>query len=209
MKLEEAYKLVVERQLEENRLKNAVAATALAAGTLMSTNHLNTSDQPPKIVHVKQEKKPITDKKRLYDIITKKFPYSNKEVIKKGIDLAHKYADPVFPQAHHILTIIGNESTWHHDAVGPVKHVDDEPAKGLMQVKFKTNKLDPREYNTLEGQIRSGAKMYRDLYDRTKDIHQALLAYNLGPTGAKRAENTESGKRYIKKFEDHVKDFLE
>lgn len=209
MKLEEAYKLIVEKQLEENRLKHAVAATAIATGALLSTNMTNQSDQPSKIVNVKSEKKPITDKKKLYDIITKKYPYSNKDVIKKGIDLAHKYADPVFPQAHHILTIIGNESTWNPKAIAIPSNPKNEPAKGLMQVKFKTNNFDPKEFNSLEGQIRSGAKMYKDLYDKTKDIHQALLSYNLGPTGAKSLENKEAGKRYIKKFEDNIKDFLE
>ncbi len=82
-----------------------------------------------------------------------------------------------------ILAIMERESNFNPDAVSPTNDY------GLMQINkinFETLRSEGIDPLTYEGNIEAGCKILGEYIKRYGDIELALMAYNCGPTGARR-----------------------
>jgi soluble lytic murein transglycosylase-like protein len=109
----------------------------------------------------------------------------NAELSQKIVNLAIKYEDEVFPTAADILAVIAVESSFNPRAVS---RLEDDPARGLMQVRPGVWKIDPKELNSVENQIRIGVRILKKYYDRTGSEEGAIQAYNIGITNFRKGQ---------------------
>jgi Transglycosylase SLT domain len=209
MKIEEAYMHIVAQELEEGKLKTAIAAGTLAAASVMGIKHL-TQQEPshaPTIQQTSQmvKKKPITDREKLSQMVTDRFKVPSDKA-SHIVDMAIKHAKPTFPQAHHILAIAAIESEFNEKAKSKLKF---DPAVGMMQIRPKVTGISPKELKTIEGQIKHGANLLHELHTKTGDIDTSVKAYNVGLTNVKNGKLQDSAYRYITKFKKEIKNYFE
>lgn len=107
----------------------------------------------------------------------------NAELSFEIVELAHKHADEVFPQALDILALIAVESSFNPKAVSKLKR---DPARGLMQVRPGIWGVDPKALNSVEKQIVVGVRILKKYYGRTGDAEGTFHAYNMGITNYRR-----------------------
>lgn len=183
MKIEEAYKQVLDQQIEEGIVKNAIAATSLAAATLMAPSNLSDENPANRVTpsltfNAEKSTANIADRYKI-----------SHEKAKTIVDLAVKHAKHPFPQAHHILGTIGVESSFNEKAVSNLKH---DPAVGLMQIRPKVTGTSKKELSSMEGQIKHGSDMLHQLYKKTGDQDKAIQAYNIGLTSYNKGKRAMS-----------------
>jgi len=183
------------QQLDEISLKQAAAAGALGLATLSTpaeTPHrpsgLAAAGQVrhihPRINTMFHEtaaeiaERYRIDRKRAYEIVA----------------LAHKHADPTFPTAHDILSVIGIESSFNPHAVSSLKR---DPARGLMQVRPGVWGIETAELQDIEKQIKYGVDILKGYHNLLKNKWKTLHAYNVGLTKFRKGKRNPE---YIEKF---------
>lgn len=206
--------ILAQQRLDEGLLKNTVAAIGAVAS--IATAGLDANAAPKKPEHVKQFVAAIKQKlidrpikanpKALVDIITTHYDV-DKGKAKQFVTTAMKYAKPDFPQAHHILSVVGVESGFKDNQISGLKH---DPAIGAMQIRPGVWNLSPRELNTIDGALKHGANILSQYYQQTGSKEAAIRAYNIGIGNASKKDpkHQSAGNRYLDKFNDHLSKFF-
>ena len=194
--------LLQEDNLEESKLRKVIAAAALAA-TTSTISHMSDVDSKmhnhAKAIAQKVEK----NSKELVKTLKNIHPHIAEKDAAAHVELAEKYADPVFPKREDILAIIGIESTHKN---GLVSHAG---AMGLMQVDPKAWELDPnklkvdKDYN-----VKNGAALLKKLHDKYKNKETAIKAYNIGIGSIARGIRQGAGERYFTKYKTELSKLL-
>lgn len=194
MNITEAYQKIKQEQLEEGRIANAIGAAAIAGGALFGVHQINKSNETP--VQKSQVESPKEDpqKKKLLDTVLSKFKHVDPEKASHIVDMAIKYSKPVFPTAHHLLALVGNESSFNDRAKSSVGAV------GLLQVRPNIWNISPHELSTVEGQMKHGSHILSLYHDKLGDIDSAVKSYNVGITNFRRGRQREAANRYLDKF---------
>lgn len=109
--------------------------------------------------------------------------------------LAVKYERDTFPKAEDILSVIGIESSFNPKARSKLPK---DPALGLMQVRPGVWGITAADLATPEQQVKFGADVLHQYYQKLGDPEDALHAYNVGITNFKRGVNLNP--RYVAKF---------
>ncbi len=180
---------LTEQQLEEIRLRDAIAAGTIAAAALMPVN----KTEPVKPAScVTQVQKQTTE--QVAAQIAKRYKIDVKQAT-KIVRLAKKYEHKTFPKAEDILSIIGIESSFDHTAKSGLKK---DPARGLTQIRPRVWKIKPAELTgDIEKQIKLGAEILADYHDKLKSVDDAVHAYNVGITNFRKGKHNLA---YVEKF---------
>jgi len=182
MNIFEAYQQISSNQLEEGKIANTIIGTALVASSMMtnvpSSQEMRTSrgavTLDPAITQSYVSK--ITDK---YKAITK-------DKASEIVSAVVKHAKLDFPQQHHLLGLIGTESSFNENArSGKLKH---DVAKGLTQIRPGIWNIPHAELSTVEGQVKHGADILHSYYKKLGSKDAAIQAYNLGITNFKKGK---------------------
>lgn len=77
-----------------------------------------------------------------------------------------------------------------------------------MQVRPKTNGIEPHELLTIEGQIKHGVNILHNNYNRLKNVKDAVHAYNVGVGNIKKEgkQNFDYVHKFTKEREHYIKD---
>ena len=201
----QAYLQILQEQtdLEEGKLKQAAIALgtagAIAAGALYS--HIKSTEKPsPELIQAIQ--KPVNhDPEHLKNVVLQKFKKVHPEKLDMIVNAAIKHADPVFPQAHHLLALAGIESSFNEKEVSKLKK---DPAVGLMQVRPGVWNIGKKELMSIEGAMRRGAHILKTYHKQFKDPDRAVAAYNIGPENEKLGKNRDAAARYLAKFKSEL-----
>lgn len=94
-------------------------------------------------------------------------------------DLCEKYKVPYAL----VLAIMERESNFNPDAVS---RTNDYGLMQINKINFETLRSQGIDPLTYEGNIEAGCKILGEYIKRYGDIELALMAYNCGPTGARR-----------------------
>lgn len=200
MKLHEIYEDA--QTLEEGIIQRAIAAAALVVGSLGT----NTADAPTISPEMRQkhavaalEMRKGAEMQRLAQAAASRYRV-DVEMVKEIVKSAHKHADPVFPTATDILSVIGVESSFNPNAVSKLKR---DPARGLMQVRPGVWDLPDDALNTIDGQIKAGVDVLKQYYSKYKTREAALHAFNVGETMHRKAMRGKApgNPRYVPKVE--------
>jgi hypothetical protein len=193
-------------ELDEGRLKNAIAAGSLAAAALLGGSDNNV--KPPagltKTEYAAELKRlnfknwaANLDKrvKNLTSSILEKYPKSNPRQVADIVQAAIKYEAPVWPKAEDILSIVGVESSFRDKQKSNLGH---DPALGFMQIRAGIWEIPAAELHTVEGGIKHGSAILKQYYVKLKNIDAAVEAYNVGITNYKtgKQKNPEYVRRY-------------
>ena len=207
MRLEEAYLQIVQQELEENKLTQAVAG-AVVAGSLLAGIHQvlkPLAKQEPTaqraITGEVAKEDDSAHRDHLLKTVTSKFKVEP-EKAKKIVDLAIKHSDPVFPKAHHILALAGVESSFNEKAKSQLKR---DPAVGLMQIRPGVWGIHPNELSTMEGQIKHGSDILKHYHKKLGTPEATFAAYNIGITNHRKGRQTEAADRYVGKITSELK----
>lgn len=193
-----------ESELDESRLKQALAAGAIAVSAMTGGSAPPPPTYLPQAEHesdlkrlsfknfAKQHDARATE---LASVITDKYSVGS-DLALKVAKLALKYEKPTFPKAEDILAVCGIESSFKPHAASKLKH---DPAIGLMQVRPAIWKLDKQKLaSSTEEQIKTGSEILHGYYQKLKTKEAALQAFNVGITNyMKKGLNP----RYVPKFD--------
>lgn len=179
MKLYEVFELRDE-QLNENLLRKAMAAAGFVLAAIPSA--ITTT---PDAEHQEMMAKYTPNVQKLVSVAAGKYDVSPK-IVQRVVAAAVKHQYPDFPTAKDILAVVGVESSFKHDAVSKLKK---DPARGLMQVRPGVWNISEESFKSIDTQIKTGAKILRQYYEKLGDREAALHAYNVGLT------NHNTGKR--------------
>jgi hypothetical protein len=232
MKIEEAYLQIVEKELEENLLRNTLAAATLAGAAIGAYHNIQstpdassninkvTKSVTGKVQSIQQalptqlgtkklttqqdaskssnQEEPLKDLSRdeLLSNVVDRFKIHPKKAA-KIVDAAIRHQKPEFPRAHHILAIIGIESSFNDRAKSKLKF---DPAVGLMQIRPKIWNINKKELSTIDGQIKHGAQILHTYFKKTGDDESAIKSYNIGLTNFNKGIQKDAAHRYISKF---------
>lgn len=190
--------------LEESKLKNALAAGAIAVSAMTG----GSAPKPPTYIPQAEHE---SDLKRLsFKNFSKQHDARAKELAKVITDkysvgsdmalvvakLAMKYEKPTFPKAEDILAVCGIESSFKPHAVSSLKN---DPAVGLMQVRPAIWKLNKQKLkSSVEEQIKTGSEILHGYYQKLKTKEAALQAFNVGITNYMQKKGLNP--RYVPKF---------
>lgn len=212
MKLHEI--ALTEEQLDEARLRHALAAAGLAGSLalsgaaaedrpssqqlspLPSTTASHTIRSPQQLVSaspIPALTQAILDK---YDV--------DPRLAQRVATAAKKYERPTFPKAEDILAIIGIESSFDPSSVSGLPR---DPAKGLMQVRPGVWNLSAKSLSTIDKQIKVGSTILHSYYNKLQSIPDAVHAYNVGLTNFNHGTNLNPD--YVRKFADERKLYSE
>jgi hypothetical protein len=207
--IQEAYIAIVAQELEEGKLKDAalaIGAAATIAGGAMMANHEPAPTH--KVVTGKIDdlrasfaKTAKFDPDFLASSIMDKYKVGEDKAY-EFVNAAIKHSDPVFPQAHHLLTIAGIESSFNEKAKSQLKH---DPAIGATQIRPKVWNIHPSELSTLDGQFKHTAHILKTYHTKTGSIDAAIKSYNVGITNFNRGKQQGAAHRYFTKFNTELK----
>jgi soluble lytic murein transglycosylase-like protein len=223
MKLHEI--ALTEEQLNEIRMRNALAVAGLAGTAAISalsnhyTDQQNKADraaatqpasqvstgkiQPridptePLVAKAAMPQPPAqTSVKELSQMILDKYGSSvDPHTAMQVAKAAKKYEKPGFPRAEDILAIVGIESSFDPESVSGLKH---DPARGLMQVRPKIWNLTPKSLSTIDKQIKVGSTILHHYYQKLGTVPSAVHAYNVGLTNFNHKKNLNP--EYVRRF---------
>lgn len=103
-----------------------------------------------------------------------------------------------FPSPDQVLAVIKTESNFIPTAGHRVG-----PSLGLMQVNVGIHRL--KNPYSVDENIRAGVKLLREYHSKTKDETMALMYYNMGPAGTKRACRKKCVSQYVAKVNHNLK----
>lgn len=193
MKLEEIYEGLTEEQLEEIKLRHAIAVGAIAAASALSPSHKHDNEahlRAPAIHQVKHE----LSSEDLVGVVIANYDIAKTEA-EKIVNLAKKYEKPSFPQAKDILAVIGIESSFDKNAKSGLKK---DPAIGLTQIRPKIWGIKPAVLKgNVEEQIKKASEILAEYYHKLGSEEKAIDAYNVGITNHKKGKNNPN---YVKKW---------
>jgi hypothetical protein len=206
MKLHEI--ALTEEQLDEARLRHALAAAGLAGALALSGSSGNHTDRPvqtpsPHITQSTQAPRVQGTTKQhiaaMTDAILDKYDV-NPNLAHRVATTAKKYEYPNFPKAEDILAITGVESSFDPTSKSGLQH---DPALGLMQVRPGIWNLSPRALSTIDKQIKVGATILHSYYQKLGSVEAAVHAYNIGLTNYRHQTNLNPN--YVNKYSNERK----
>lgn len=207
-------------QLDEIKLKHALAGAALATGLATGAVHKHDVEQAKTQVTAAQKSaqekvnkaeavakaaKSLAERERqaivkLTDIVLDKYKISPDKA-QEIVELTKKHEKDVFPKAADLLAIIGIESSFNPAAKSHLKH---DKAIGLTQVRPKIWGIHVKDLRgNLDKQVELSAdilsKYYRKLGSKDKAVH----AYNVGLTNVR--HGTGLNPAYLQKWKTELK----
>lgn len=203
-------------QLDEIKLKHAIAGAALAAGLGAGTMH----DQDTKQINLKvvsaekraseaektvskakiQAEKDRQDIQKLTDIVLDKYKISSVQA-KRIVELTKKHEDNVFPKAEDLLAVIGIESSFNPAARSHLKH---DKAVGLTQVRPKIWGVKAKDLKgNIDKQIELASNILNKYYQKLGSKDKAIHAYNVGLTNVR--HNKGLNPEYVQKWKQELK----
>lgn len=204
MKVEELVPKLDQQQLDEIKLKHALAIGALAASAAMPINK-QPSQPSAQQASASQNYKQDAEQRRfdlLVDKVMVKY-HVKQDFAEDVVNLALKYEKPDFPKASDILAIISIESSFDPKAVSRLKK---DPAIGLMQVRPKVWGIDADELkNSIEKQISMGTEVLHKYHLKLNAKEKAVEAYNVGLSNFKKGIGN---KQYVAKFKKALEYFV-
>jgi hypothetical protein len=192
MKLEEIYEGLTEEQLEEIKLRHALAVGAIAAATAISPSHKSSEAhlRAPVTHQVKHE----LSTNDLLGVVLDNYGVAKPEA-ERIVKLAKKYEKPSFPRAEDILAVIGIESSFDKNAKSGLKK---DPAIGLTQIRPKIWGIKPAVLkHNVEEQIKKASEILAEYYHKLGSEEKAIDAYNVGISNHKKGKNNPN---YVKKW---------
>lgn len=204
MKVEEI--LFNEEQLDEIKLKHAIAAGAIAVSAALP-NHIDKSQDREQVkthqIRKADVQKVLTSVEDLVSVVTDEYKISKQEA-EKIVKLVKKYEKPSFPQAHDLLAVIGIESSFNPHAKSGLK-VD--PALGLTQIRPKMWGIKPAVLKgNIEVQIKKAVDILTHNYERLGSKDKAIHAYNVGITNV--IQGKGSNLSYVAKWKNELKKYF-
>jgi soluble lytic murein transglycosylase-like protein len=215
--------LTEEQQLEEARLRHALAAAGLAGAAALSGLNDYRSTQPTPaptvqaapqadVTKVEPVQQPRNDVFTLTQTILDNYRI-DPLLAKKIAITAKKYESDVFPTAADILAIVGIESSFNPHSVSGLRR---DPAKGLMQIRPGVHNLPVNALSTIDKQIKAGSNILHHYYGRFKSAEGAVQAYNVGETSFANLKHKKlnpvvairvnaAASRYLTKFSEERK----
>ena len=177
--------------IDENAIHKIAMAASVLLGLLSHSPTSSTDDNPIRFHY------PVVMDK-LVMAVSKKYKVDSL-VLKQVVAAARKYEHPDFPTAKDILAVAGVESSFNPDATSRLKQ---DPARGLMQFRPQVWDIPVEDLNTIDGQIKHGANILRQYYEKLGTREAALHAYNVGITNHKKSlSNPAKGNpRYVPKI---------
>lgn len=204
MKLHEI--ALTEEQLDEARLRKALTAAGLAGAMALSGASNNRPEQPVQAPTAQPAasiawKRDTTQQhiNALADAVLDKYSV-NPDLARNVAATAKKYEYSTFPKAEDILAITGVESSFNPHSVSGLSR---DPARGLMQVRPGIWNLSPRALSTIDKQIRVGATILHNYYQKLGSIEAAVHAYNVGLTNYRHGTNLNPD--YVSKYAEERK----
>lgn len=97
-----------------------------------------------------------------------------------------------FPSPDQVLAVIKTESNFD-----PMAGHRVGPSLGLMQVNVGVHKL--KNPYSVEENIQTGVRLLREYHSQTGNETKALMYYNMGPAGTKRACKKKCSTPYVNK----------
>ena len=174
--------------------KTVIAAVKTAVNFSLDVPHFDFHTKVDNInpIALQQEN---SDEIAYVKTITERYNVNDK-LARQVVQLAHKYADSVFPTAQDIIAIIGIESGFDPRARSELTY---DPAVGLTQVRTKVWKklIKGNNIHDIENQIRVGAEILSRYYHRAHSRDGAVIAYNVGITAYKQGQRNW---RYLRKY---------
>ena len=197
MKIDE---ILVDSQLDEIKLKHAIAAGVLGASLALTPgNKTNEKPDPVNTVLVKKE----TKSNELAEIVAKNYDV-DQEQAKKIVDLVQKHAKQSFPTTEDMLAIIGIESGFDPHAQSRLKK---DPAVGLTQIRPKMWGLDASSLKgNLDTQIKKAVEILSHNYERLGSKDDAVHAYNIGIKNV--IHKKKPNLKYVTKWKAELKKYI-
>jgi soluble lytic murein transglycosylase-like protein len=218
--------ILEDEQLDEIKLRHAIAGAALAAGLASGAIHTHDTQQAKtqmsaaqKAAQVKVDKaeaeakaaKSAAEKEKeivskLTDIVLDKYKHSvTPAKAKKIVELVTKYADPVFPKATDLLAVIGIESSFNPSAKSHLRH---DKAIGLTQVRPKVWGIEAKDLKgNMDKQIEFASDILSKYYHKLGNKDKAIHAYNVGITNVRHHKGLNP--EYVTKWKNELKMYAE
>lgn len=201
--------LIAEDQIDEGKLKQALAGATLAATIMSGGLHHPTGTEHDTVMQSISAKVTADVEKQveidnLKNLVLKKYniPAARAEEIVKLV-LKHEKSD--FPQAEDLLAIIGIESSFNPNAVSGLKH---DKAVGLTQIRPAIWGITQGELKgNLDKQVGLGAKILNTYYKKLGSEEKAVHAYNVGLTNFKHHRGLNQA--YVDKWKNEVNRYYE
>lgn len=200
------YQTIVESELNESMLKKLALGAAVAGAAMLSHNTIESNYVAPKakpvVQQIQQEKAEEPSREDMITHITSNYKVDHSKA-SEIVDSAIRHAHPVFPKAHHLIAVMGVESSYEPTAKSQLKR---DPALGLMQVRPGVHGIDKKEFRTIDGQVKHGASILAQYHKKLGNIDATLHAYNVGITNHVRGKG--SNPRYVPKIKSELSKFF-
>jgi soluble lytic murein transglycosylase-like protein len=206
MKLNEV--ILEQEQLDEIKLKHAIAGAALAASLAAGGVHKHDSDISNAKIEAAQKAekaaKSEADKKteaiqKLTDIVLDKYDIPEEQA-QKIVELTKKHESSIF-KSEDLLAIIGIESSFQPNAKSNLKH---DKAVGLTQVRPKIWGIKAKDLKgNLDKQIGLAAEILNKYYHKLGSKDKAVHAYNVGLTNVRHHKGLNPA--YVTKWKQELK----
>lgn len=213
MKLQQLHEDAID--LQEGILQRAVTAAAMVIGA-MSPNTAVHKEAPVPTMSQSAAVDQLGKQKgadasllapNVVEIISQRYkvePTMVKEIVSSV--KRHEKAD--FPKAHHLLGLIGVESSFNPQAKSALKK---DPAVGLTQIRPGVWGLGADSLSTIDQQIAKSAEILAQYYKRLgNDANAALHAYNVGIGNHRKSlkDPSKANPRYVPKIHAETNRYL-
>lgn len=215
MKLQQIHEDTI--ALQEGILQRAVAAAAMVIGAMSP----NTADHKPvpNVPTASVQQTPDIELGKgkgadpsllapnVVDIIARRYKVEP-NMVREIVIAVNRHEKPDFPKAHHLLGLIGVESSFNPGAKSALKK---DPALGLTQIRPGAWGIDPSNLRTIDAQIAKSAEILAQYYKRLgNDANAALHAYNVGIGNHRKSlKNPAKGNpRYVPKIHAETNRYL-
>lgn len=137
-------------------------------------------------------------KNYLANRITLRYTKVDSDLAFEIVQAAYKYEDPVFPKATDIIAIAAIESSFRPNVASNLK---SDKAVGLMQVRpgVWRHKVDVNKMHIVEYQIKYGAEILNEYFQRANSRRGAVQSYNIGITAF--VQKNRTAPKYLSKYQ--------